>query len=302
MYLDTMEPGHLSDFYPILLEGFSIAAQRGLSRLIIDVTNNGGGNICLGQNLIAFLQQAGWPGKGQSWGPQDLPLSPLAVQLVNAAVKYDVTETVWSPSFYDNQQDQHIPNNNPSYILPGIPHERAGHTRNYSQLLHINNCGDIGTVIVPKVNFSPAKTIILTKGFCGSTCALFANHLALYDGVQTIVVGGIPGSDQMQYTSFPGLQVLDQGPLYGQFLLLHQNITACPVNQNVGDPVPRLLLTQAGFRYCIREIYPPSSNYMKQTPTEFTFQPADHHLFFSEFTANYPQYIWYEILDYFPSK
>jgi len=293
-----MEPGRFSDYYPTLIKGFSIAAERGLTRFIIDLTNNGGGNICLGQSLLAFLQQSGWKGEGQNWGPQDLPLSVLAEQLVNSAVEHGVSDTVWSPGFYDNQQDEHIANNDTSYILPGVPHERAGFLRNYSRLLHINDCGDF-YYIEPKVNFPPEQTMIITKGFCGSTCALFANHMALYDGVQTVVVGGIPGSGQMQYTSFPGLQVLDDGPLFGQLLELRQNITACPVDENEDHPVPRLLLTQASFRYCIREIYPPVPDY-DQPPMEYTFQPANHHIFFTEFTANYPQYIWYEVLDFFP--
>ena len=64
LYLDTMEPGFLSDYYPTLYKGFQVAAQRGLSQLVIDFTNNGGGNICLGRTLLAFLQQEGWPGQG----------------------------------------------------------------------------------------------------------------------------------------------------------------------------------------------------------------------------------------------
>lgn len=105
----------------------------------------------------------------------------------------------------------------------------------------------------------------------------------------------------MQYTSFPGLQVLDDKPLFGQFLELRQNITACPVDENPNDPVPRVLLTQAAFRYCIREIYPPYHKYT-EAPTEYTFLPADHHLFFTNLTASYPYYIWYEVLPFFPSK
>lgn len=67
MYLDDMAPdsGGPSGYYVALKQGFEIAAERGLTRLIIDLTNNGGGNICIGRTLLAFFQQEGWPGQGQ---------------------------------------------------------------------------------------------------------------------------------------------------------------------------------------------------------------------------------------------
>lgn len=301
MYLDTMEPGRLSGFLPDLVQGFKIAAQRGLSRFIIDLTNNGGGNICLGRALLAFLQRDGWAGEGQNWGPQDLPLSLFAEQLINSAVDNDISNTVWSPGFYDNQQNEPISNNDTSYLLPGVPHVRGGLYRNYSKLLHINGCGEYGYYLDPAVDFSPAETLIITKGLCGSTCALFANHLNLYDDVRTVVLGGIPGREPMQYTSFPGLQVLEKNALFGQFKRLKQNISYVPFGEiDIDSVVPRVLYTQADFRYCIREIYPPEANY-DTNPMEFNFQQADYHYFNNELTANYPQYVWYDVLSLFSS-
>jgi len=298
MYLDTMEPGKGSGFLPDLERGFKIAAQRGLTQLIIDLTNNGGGNICLGRALLAILQKEGWNGQGQNWGPQDLPLSPFAQQMITTAVKDQISHTVWSPDFYNNQQNEPISLNDTSYLLPGVPHERGGFVRNYSRLVHIDGC-NWGYYVDVAVNFNPSKILIISKGFCGSTCALFANHLALYDDVRTVVLGGMPGRSPMQYTSFPGLQVLDNGPLFGQFLRLRQNISYVPyADMDMDDIVPRLLPTTAAFRYCIREIYPPTAAY-DTNPTEYTFQQADYHYWNNAVTANYPQYVWYDVLDLF---
>jgi len=301
MYLDTMEPGKLSGFYPTLLKGFQAAADRGLTQFIIDLTNNGGGNICLGRALLAFLQRDGWAGEGQNWGPQDLPLSPFAEQMINSAVENDITNTVWSPAFYDNQDNVNINNTDTSYMLPGVPHLRGGYLRNYSKLLHIDGCGNYGYDLTPAVDFSPAETLIVTKGLCGSTCALFANHMNLYDDVRTVVLGGVPGRMPMQYTSFPGLQVIEKNALFGQFHRLKQNISYVPYDEiDPTDVVPRIIPTQADYRYCIREIYPPEADY-DTIPMEFNFQQADYHLFNNELTANYPQYVWYQVLDFFSS-
>ena len=51
---------------------------------------------------------------------------------------------MWSPAFYDNQQDVHIANNDTSYLIPGVPHVRGSKLRNYTRLVHINNCGEFG--------------------------------------------------------------------------------------------------------------------------------------------------------------
>ena len=81
--------------------------------------------------------------------------------------------------------------------------------RNYSQFVHIgadvDSCGEFP--IKDLKPFNPNKTLMITHGFCGSTCALFANHIHQYYGVKTITVGGLKGVTQ-QYTSFPGLEVL----------------------------------------------------------------------------------------------
>lgn len=301
MYLDTMEPGKFTGFLPDLLQGFKMAAERKLSRFIIDLTNNGGGNICLGRALLAFLQQDGWAGQGQNWGPQDLPLSDFAEQLIHSAVDNGITNTVWSPAFYDNQNNEQINNTDTSYLLPGVPHIRGALLRNYSKLLHINGCGDYGYYLDPAIDFYPSETIIVTKGLCGSTCALFANHMHLYDNVKTVVLGGMPGREAMQYTSFPGLQVLEKNALFGQFYRLKQNISYVPFADIDYDSfVPRVLATKADFRYCVREIYPPEADYNTK-PMEFNFQQADYHYFNNELTANYPQYVWYDILSLFSS-
>jgi hypothetical protein len=128
--------------------------------------------------------------------------------------------TEWSPSFYQNQQGISYANTDISWLVqillsqltivkvPGVSHERGGLVRHYSQLIHIgsniDNCGDYPFVNTKPMN--PSKIIIITHGFCGSTCALFANHASQYSHVKTIVVGGLRDQPQ-QYTSFPGLEV-----------------------------------------------------------------------------------------------
>jgi hypothetical protein len=63
--------------------------------------------------------------------------------------------------------------------------------------------------------------------------------------------------------------------------------------------VPRQLPTSAAYRFCVREIYPPTRKY-SASPAEFTFAESSHQFPYSLLTANSPQYAWYEILPLFP--
>ena len=325
MYLDTMLPETYLKTYYTINKGFTLAAEMGLTRMIvrvyiyilftlsssfffvwkkkikcyflqIDLTNDGGGDICFGRSLLAYLQ--GKDSGSVNWGPQDLPLSPLQANLTTSAVNNDVSTTVWSPGFYRDEDGNHVANDDIEVIMPGIPHVRGGLMRNYSSLLHINNCGFWGYEFSPKTDFKPDDILILTHGFCGSTCALFANHAALYDNVKTIVAGGLQSRPRQQYTSFPGLQVVDDPELFNEFDALGGDTS--PALPSPDDVVPRRLPTQAGFRYCIREIYPPQIVTDSDTqPMEFNFQAATHKIVDTLDTAENPYKLWYQVLKYF---
>eukprot|EP00010_Vexillifera_abyssalis_P008541 CAMPEP_0201545506 /NCGR_PEP_ID=MMETSP0173_2-20130828/2002_1 /ASSEMBLY_ACC=CAM_ASM_000268 /TAXON_ID=218659 /ORGANISM="Vexillifera sp., Strain DIVA3 564/2" /LENGTH=619 /DNA_ID=CAMNT_0047953921 /DNA_START=154 /DNA_END=2013 /DNA_ORIENTATION=- len=288
-YMNTFEPEDYFTFQATAIDAFVWAQLNNLHQLIIDNTANGGGDICLGRQMLKWIES-----DHTNFGPTDMPSSPLARNLTETAVKFDITETEWSPSFYQNQENRQFPQNSTSWLIPGIEHVRGGHARNYSQLIHISSrsqdCGNFP--FDNNVRFSPRKIIIATKGWCGSTCALFSNHLANYEHVKTLSSGGFPQVAQ-QYTSFPGLEVLDSGGLYQILNTL---------KQETGDlgcsscSAPRNLLTSAAYRLCIREIYGPDN---LNQPLEYTWQPADFHHNLDEHTAQQGQLIWPQIVKYF---
>eukprot|EP01094_Clydonella_sp_ATCC50884_P008549 TRINITY_DN1811_c0_g1_i1.p1 TRINITY_DN1811_c0_g1~~TRINITY_DN1811_c0_g1_i1.p1 ORF type:complete len:216 (-),score=42.18 TRINITY_DN1811_c0_g1_i1:96-743(-) len=207
-----------------------------------------------------------------------------------------VENTVWSPSFYANHDDEPISANDTSYLIPGVPHVRGGHLRNYTRLVHIANCGNFGYRIDPAIKFDPEEIIIVTHGFCGSTCALFSTHLALYDSVRTFVFGGIDGHEQ-QFFSFPGGQVLDTPGLFQTISQLGFDTSAGPAQP--GDIQPRALPTTASYRFCVREVYPNEPVAYSTPPMEFSFQPGSYRASYSYQTAVAPEYGWYQAASHF---
>lgn len=128
----------------------------------------------------------------------------------------------------------------------------------------------------------------MSRGLCGSTCALFADVLAKFDGVRTVVLGGVDSKVAQAYRSFPGLQVMDSDSLYQVFDQLGQNTSDQTCTQCVA---PRRLLTSAQYRMCIREIYRDPETL--SAPSEYLFQPADFHLDLSRDAAlNSASTIW----------
>lgn len=76
----------------------------------------------------------------------------------------------------------------------------------YPRLLYVYDvCHDVAGG-----GYRAEKIILLTHGFCGSTCAVFAMAMRNHpEVVTTVSVGGYPDDEEMQYMSFPGGQVLD---------------------------------------------------------------------------------------------
>lgn len=182
------------------LQGIDEGISRGLDRLIIDLSLNGGGHICTGRSLLNYL----FPME-QNWGPTDMPVSPLSINLTDSSLQVEDV-TFWTPQQWRDEDGYQFTNT--SWLYPGVEKQRGHFSRNFSQLIHASSrsCPHGNGNSFPARQLNPSEILIVSHGFCGSTCALFANHLHQYENVKTLSVGGL-GQQQMAYSSFPGLQV-----------------------------------------------------------------------------------------------
>ncbi|KAF9360175.1 hypothetical protein BGX26_010314 [Mortierella sp. AD094] len=65
--------------------------------------------------------------------------------------------------------------------------------------------------------WDPENMVILTDGYCGSSCALISNMMHTKFGVRTVVIGGrTPTTEPMSYSTFPGLQVIDDQLIFSE--------------------------------------------------------------------------------------
>eukprot|EP01006_Ploeotia_vitrea_P044084 TRINITY_DN66803_c10_g1_i1.p1 TRINITY_DN66803_c10_g1~~TRINITY_DN66803_c10_g1_i1.p1 ORF type:complete len:575 (+),score=54.15 TRINITY_DN66803_c10_g1_i1:267-1991(+) len=284
----------------LLNETYKAAAELNITKMILDLTNNGGGYICLGRYLLDYFFL------GVDYGPSDMPVSATSRHLAKLSKDLPTNElhkTFWSAWQFANENNTNFPLHETNWLTDDIIRHRAGHPKAVSQVLHLSHRSTLTeccNILPPQPPFSPKKPppfsssnlLMITRGLCGSTCAEFANHAHQYHGVKVVSVGGFPNRP-MQYTSFPGIQVFDSVPdLDPMWKLLKGNKT-----DNI---VPPPLPTTGEYRMCVREIYgPPPVPMTNALPLEFVWQPADYHYVPVDITeAVKPWKLWYKFLPY----
>lgn len=146
------------------------------------------------------------------------------------------------------------------------------------------DCRDVYALIPNNPPPFPAKDLlVLSNGYCGSTCALFTNTVHVQHNVKTIVIGGpsasLAGYGGMAYSSFVGGQSFSLDSVREEAWLL--NITS--------KAVPEALPTRSVLAFTIREVY---SFQDSNVPQEFVFLPADEQVpNLEEFDGN-PVALW----------
>ncbi|KAF9974491.1 hypothetical protein BGZ73_002087 [Actinomortierella ambigua] len=200
-------------YYNTLLEAIDLLRPVA-ERLILDVTNNGGGYVCLARQFVQVF----------------FPDTPEVV----TNIRYSDLESEIIKTGQNNYFVFHIPSQgediNLGYITTQVTHEN----RDYTFTNYLNEgCQDFprgqlqvdpakealrprsqnkGYVYDPEKPYYPwdaEDIIIFSDGYCGSSCAFFTNQLQLKNNVRAVVYGGKPDTqDPFSYSSFPGLEVL----------------------------------------------------------------------------------------------
>jgi hypothetical protein len=270
------------EFVRALKDGFQLMADKDLHRVIVDVSNNGGGNICLGYTLARMLISEYNP-----YGANDLPVVPLSLAYAQAAIDNDVHDTYWSPDmWYKANADENV-EFNMDWFAPGVNHTRGGVEGTYSSLIR-DGCDLYFDKFNPPREFKPSQIKIITNGYCASTCALFTRHLQEYQKVMTHAIGGI-SYVPMAIANCPGGQVND----------MDTTITMATKLGMKDHPLsPPGFPNTARMTYTLREVYPWQKT-ARDIPLEFFFQPATYHLSYTKESAVNPQKAWEQVLELF---
>jgi hypothetical protein len=255
LQITDFAPANNDNFLNVVTAAVTQGQTQNAPYLIIDVRGNGGGDICLGYEVINRIT-----GEVHPEGRYDIIQSPFATQLATKAVGAGYppfSAEYWNKP--DGTTFQDI-----SWYTPGVAYSRGGINDVYSQRIY-HACPY--PAIPPAYLFQ--KIAVLSDGTCGSTCAVFTSHLDEVDNVITVAMGGISGQ-AMQYFSFPGGEVLQLGTV--QAAASYLGIT----NQTL---VPAPFPSTADLTFAFLEIYPWLKNQTTlNLPLEFVFRAANHRL------------------------
>eukprot|EP01102_Stenamoeba_stenopodia_P007170 TRINITY_DN2003_c0_g1_i1.p1 TRINITY_DN2003_c0_g1~~TRINITY_DN2003_c0_g1_i1.p1 ORF type:complete len:649 (-),score=177.00 TRINITY_DN2003_c0_g1_i1:68-1969(-) len=275
MQITSFEPANNSVFLDVVWETLNLADAFEVPYLILDLRGNGGGDICLGYQVINSLMEEHNP-----YGHYDLIHSELGQEIFVALAQAEFNGTYGSPEMWINPDTQK-PYENISWYMPGVQYTRGGVVGNYSQLIHLA-CD----AIYSPVNYLFKKILLFTDGLCGSTCAVFSSHLAMADHVDTVVMGGFLNVSQ-QYYSFPGGQVFE-----------YFELSELAMMAGVTPAVPFVLPPGADATFALQEIYSWNSS-DPDIPLEFLFKPADFHLV--EWGSINATTLYNQVAQFFPS-
>eukprot|EP01087_Luapelamoeba_hula_P008688 TRINITY_DN2193_c0_g1_i1.p1 TRINITY_DN2193_c0_g1~~TRINITY_DN2193_c0_g1_i1.p1 ORF type:complete len:644 (+),score=56.40 TRINITY_DN2193_c0_g1_i1:2043-3974(+) len=291
-FQSTMSPPHRPSFWNAAQKALNIAAARKLTSLVIDLTANPGGEICLARALAQLLLHS----NTGVFTPTDVPNSEFATAIAEAAARAPLGTAPgsWSPSEYQTYSGgQYFSTNSTDWLTDGPFHFRGGHQRQCSQLLEISNLtkGSEGASCGVPLFVSPIKfekIVIVTRGICGSAAAFFSHLMVSYGNVSTLVVGGNKGSgSEMQWASYPGVQALFHEAAVQQFSEVGFHLpTNCSLSSFLPCPMPQGLQ----LSFCNREMY--SRPESTAVPTEYLWSPATWHVADSRDTALFPNQAW----------
>lgn len=160
--------------------------------------------------------------------------------------------------------------------------------------------GDLDATTPP---FAPEDIIVLTDGRCSSTCTIFTDHM-VSKGVNTVALGGRPRPDPMQAIGgIKGSQSLELTNIE-----MYSILASSLLNQSIADgkpilseehiarfaevmPIPMeefpLQFGGGGINY--RNTYTKEND---QIPTQFIYEAASCHLFYTAETLTNPAVSW----------
>nr|GAT56785.1 predicted protein [Mycena chlorophos] len=285
------------DFLPFmksLLDGLTELKSLGATKLIVDVTNNGGGMTArslLGESLIltGYICIAHWlhriiigpkastePNAGLFTHTRAGPLAQAIVEKINKGADPDEL-LMYNPINWHNASnlpytvDYH-------YLRPTINLTINGHQDAFSPLLGAE-CQPFEIAPPEEGLFKPEDVVIISNGRCASSCSLFSITMSKLEGVKTAVVGGKKETKQ-QYCGIVGGQSTN-------YASMDTEVKSTGLKEHELAPPDFITNSVMGITWRLGfGVDDPSE------PEEWQDHPADLSLALTADTANKPSEIW----------
>ncbi|KAF9951425.1 hypothetical protein BGZ70_000998 [Mortierella alpina] len=181
--------------YEAFAAGVFGLADQGCTKLIFDMTNNGGGSV----DFAYFINQLFFPAE-EPYFVLDIRSTPFVEKVATVAGSSNVASSFDARDYIDlTTQAQYT---DQSMFLAGVNYTRGGVTEKYSRKCHLRY-NLVPNSLKRALPWKAADMAIVTNGNCGSSGSLIATRFGAIHGVKTYAIGGIQNIP-LSYFSFPG--------------------------------------------------------------------------------------------------
>ncbi|KAG0256541.1 hypothetical protein DFQ27_005682 [Actinomortierella ambigua] len=201
VHISSMDVG--SKNYGPFIEGLELLASKGVTNLIIDLTNNGGGLVQFASDVVAMFFNT--PSVVQGSHAGDLRESAGVLQIGKADSANTTAETHYEPAGFVSAADG-APLTGEELYGESVQYTRGERSSDYTPLVRLNWNNNLNDTTYPWSE-DAAKIKILTDGRCGSACGMLTDHFVTRHGVEVYAVGGYLGQPLSMF-SFAGASVL----------------------------------------------------------------------------------------------
>ncbi|CAJ0876271.1 15106_t:CDS:10, partial [Entrophospora sp. SA101] len=162
---------------------------------------------------------------------------------------------------------------------------RGGVTSRYTNKFSASDSQILKEMLGNNTNPLPWKStdyVILSNGFCGSSCANVAQILEELWNVTTVAVGGLYGTP-LSYASFAGGQVTNLEAMLDDL----QTLGITSANNKL---VPKGFLTKTNIGFPYKEVY--SYKGEGEIVMEYDFRPAKYRIYYDAESIRDPSKLW----------
>ncbi|KAJ3552372.1 hypothetical protein NM688_g4185 [Phlebia brevispora] len=277
MFVGSFEPDDFNQFQTDTQAAIQQFKASGVTRLILDLTNNGGGFVCLGQFLHQFLA-------GNSIGNPGFQSTNRANPLAKKILASDIALGLNADFTFYTADNWDFLNNTPipatvNYNNPSVPFHINGVTDQNSQRF-FDDCDESFVVPTPdQPPFDLNNVIIVGNANCASTCAMFSTLMFERHGTRIAIFGGKPGLP-MEYKGMAGNQVLEWTDIDSEIKTANLK----------DDPLaPPDLLVNSDMRHNWRTAW---SFFDENVPIAYVSEKPQFRFAYTTETYNNPQNLW----------
>ncbi|KAI1139996.1 hypothetical protein F5Y05DRAFT_338061 [Hypoxylon sp. FL0543] len=297
---------YLSNFQNAVETFLDKSRSAGKQRLVIDLTENGGGFILAGFELFAQL----FPGVN-AFNANNMRLSDGLVnisRILASLSPQDQEQSVQASglisdiSTLDLSKPQGGNFSSVDEFLTPITLKDDKFTAYVQQVLETPGFTLTGTgnrSNPPPALFKPENIVLLTDGNCGSTCTIFSYLMIFQQDVKTVSVGGRPQAGVMQ--SVGGVEGSEVMMFAAISAIAAQAITV-PTDAAEKQQLQNGELGLLAEGYAVKRLLSPdlgSINFKNnfapsdsQTPLQFTYEAANCRFFYTTEMITSPELVW----------